>query len=773
MSKAKLESGKTYTLNQIFSKDFEIAIPDLQRDYCWGMMTFDKKGNQQGELVKGFLDSLHRQLEECSQEDGFTPMGLIYGYEWPKGTYQLCDGQQRITTFYLLAGELFRRLQLPFLRDILMTDTVMEDQDYSPSLQYSIRESTLYFLSDLVNNYFLKAQNSLPFNSKDDRDKTGKALKLEGRPAWYFGEYDHDPTIQSMLAALHTIQRFLSDGSIDLNRFADAIASKFTFIYYDMGNRLRGEETFVVLNTSGEPLTPTENLKPILIGGIKDITLSKKVSAEWEDREDWFWKNRLPKELTSDNLSREFYTWFLMSVLKKGRDSIDLLKDFQLLPKDSIKKVQDFFLSMMAVIRWVQVNENALTIFDALSRWLKTETQLDRTKPIEWLRLPQNLEIFLPLIMYYNKFGEENLVHCLRLVAKNFYIGKTTGGKDDSDGLRPYVKLNDIIDVINNETEKGVLENEMWFNFDEKRKREVFNEDVTGLVKLETNNRLRFDFNIVWSTGGYSPEGVAKISEKLEMLHCLGRGNIYDDGGLSPLLKNIKFDGSCDNEESYLISLSNQYRLLKYIKGWGAPTGKQEYVNWQQWCVWFNDDSYLTNLDRAYSDTNFTDLLKSEDLGSTIRDILKITINQINVNRPIFSDLTHKHPERMMQAWLIGKFLVNEKRQSIPDIDNHESLISKFNNKSLCVNKEDGDQNIINKNLPVSIGNICLHHVNRNGPWTVGEQYYNSSSALDTPLFIGYLNIDYERFIKGDITKDEVESTDIFIQDLLGSYLNA
>ncbi len=165
--------------------------------------------------------------------------------------------------------------------------------------------------------------------------------------------------------------------------------------------------------------------------------------------------------------------------------------------------------------------------------------------------------------------------------------------------------------------------------------------------------------------------------------------------------------------------------------------------------------------------------MKSEDLGSTIRDILKITINQINVNRPIFSDLTHKHPERMMQAWLIGKFLVNEKRQSIPDIDNHESLISKFNNKSLCVNKEDGDQNIINKNLPVSIGNICLHHVNRNGPWTVGEQYYNSSSALDTPLFIGYLNIDYERFIKGDITKDEVESTDIFIQDLLGSYLNA
>lgn len=33
---AKLESGKTYTLSQIFSENFTIAVPDLQRDYCWG-----------------------------------------------------------------------------------------------------------------------------------------------------------------------------------------------------------------------------------------------------------------------------------------------------------------------------------------------------------------------------------------------------------------------------------------------------------------------------------------------------------------------------------------------------------------------------------------------------------------------------------------------------------------------------------------------------------------------------------------------------------------
>lgn len=43
---SKLNSGETYTLSQIFSNDFTIAIPDLQRDYCWGLETYDNKGVQ-------------------------------------------------------------------------------------------------------------------------------------------------------------------------------------------------------------------------------------------------------------------------------------------------------------------------------------------------------------------------------------------------------------------------------------------------------------------------------------------------------------------------------------------------------------------------------------------------------------------------------------------------------------------------------------------------------------------------------------------------------
>ena len=74
---SKLESGKTYNLSQIFSNDFIVAIPDLQRDYCWGLETYNNKGKQQGELVSGFLSSLKRKWLDAlnaSNGDTHTPM---------------------------------------------------------------------------------------------------------------------------------------------------------------------------------------------------------------------------------------------------------------------------------------------------------------------------------------------------------------------------------------------------------------------------------------------------------------------------------------------------------------------------------------------------------------------------------------------------------------------------------------------------------------------------------------------------------------------------
>ena len=178
---------------------------------------------------------------------------MFYGYEEPIGHIQLCDGQQRLTTLFLLIGMLNRYSDSQgIFKKYLISEEEMED-DKEPYLLYSIRESTLYFLSDLITHIF--------FNNEIE-------LKQIKEQAWYFKDYDLDPSIQSMLAVLTQIEEIL-ENKTDINDFGKFLLHDLTFLYYDMGSRIKGEETFVIINTTGEPLTATENLKPILLSKIE------------------------------------------------------------------------------------------------------------------------------------------------------------------------------------------------------------------------------------------------------------------------------------------------------------------------------------------------------------------------------------------------------------------------------------------------------------------------------------------------------------------------
>ena len=242
-NKINLISGESYNLAELFSGNRRIIIPDLQRDYCWG--------DNAALLVSDFLNTLLRQFNNKKDRYKRLSLGLIYGYEVPENHVQLCDGQQRITTLYLLVGMLNRwsgdNRFVNFLINGLYSD---KGQTY---LQYSIRESTLYFIDDLVRKFFVSAEVSNIENIDDI-----KACD------WYFDDYNVDYSIQSMLGALSAMEKIRNQIE-DIDEFAEFLLHRLMFIYYDLENRALGEETFVVINTTGEPLTPTENLKPLIL----------------------------------------------------------------------------------------------------------------------------------------------------------------------------------------------------------------------------------------------------------------------------------------------------------------------------------------------------------------------------------------------------------------------------------------------------------------------------------------------------------------------------
>lgn len=279
---AQLKSGETYSLNMIFcGENDKVIIPDLQRDYCWGN---PYSNDSEDSLVSSFMDSINN-LDKSKD----ITMGLIYGYYDKKLTpyhLQLCDGQQRLTTLFLILGILNRMIEGYPYKELIISNFELNDDDNEPHLLYGIRESSLYFLSDLTIHYFLDRNVSI-----DDLDKQ----------PWFLNSYHQDPTINSIRIALKTIETKIKDYE-DKKELGDFLVCRLKFLFYDMTNRQNGEETFVVINTTGEPLSANQNLKPQIIISNPDYkriiekedgsAISFDTAHDWEEMETWFWRKR-------------------------------------------------------------------------------------------------------------------------------------------------------------------------------------------------------------------------------------------------------------------------------------------------------------------------------------------------------------------------------------------------------------------------------------------------------------------------------------------------
>jgi len=448
----KLESGQEYTLKTIFSGKNRIIIPDLQRDYCWGDKAWDKDSKQFKELISGFMDSLISSFKEKPKEK--LTLGLIYGYENPHFSIQLCDGQQRLTTLFLLLGMIYRETKDNDLKTLLISDKELQD-DKEPNLLYAIRESTLYFVSDLVCDFFLK-----------------KEVKIEDikTSEWYFKEYDLDASIQSMINAIKIIETKLKEIS-DYSGFGNFIANNLQMLYYDMGHRTRGEETFVVINTTGEPLTATENLKPILIGNIEDNKKREKASKEWEDREEWFWQNRAINVQTSDDALKDFFIWYWQIRLLQEKSWKDK-KSYTINPNELFQKrplTTEDQEENPSIDKWEE-SKNLVTVHEYFTALVKLVDTCKENKEIikvlksikdeeishKWFRTV-SLDVILPLIAYVKILGDKNLYSFIRRIRKNFFDNKWSERKNNYVDWRHIIQIIELCkkeneDVLNYET---------------------------------------------------------------------------------------------------------------------------------------------------------------------------------------------------------------------------------------------------------------------------------------------------------------------------------
>lgn len=258
-----------------------VEIPLFQRDYAQG-----RQNDPVRRIRADFLDALHSAV--IGEESASVGLDFVYGGT-DNGTLQPLDGQQRLTTLFLLHwyfASLSGRL---------------EEEHGWKNFFYATRQSARMFCESLV-------EHPLPPDTVPSR-------WVKDQP-WYLFMWRHDPTIQSMLVVLDAIHERFSevDPAAAWARLTDAENPAIWFLLLplsglgtDAGEEMRPEDLYIKMNSRGKPLTEFENFKAHFE---KTIAWSPR-SAEFALNVDTRWSDLLWNLRGDDNLIDDEFLRYL------------------------------------------------------------------------------------------------------------------------------------------------------------------------------------------------------------------------------------------------------------------------------------------------------------------------------------------------------------------------------------------------------------------------------------------------------------------------------
>ena len=249
-----------------------ITIPQIQRDYAQGRDMEDVK-----KIRTRFLLNIKKAVT-----DGGVPLTLdfIYGDIDANGVLLPLDGQQRLTTLFLLHWYAAQK------------DGVSDaEQAFLSRFTYKTRPSASAFCEKLVR--FRPTFSSVLSAEIFDQ-------------AWFPSGWRADPTIDSMLVMLDAIDEHFKDVSGLWKRLVQDDAISFYFL--PIKNMGLTDEIYVKMNSRGKPLTTFEHVKADLEGRLEKI--DAKRAEEIAHKMDVEWSNMLWDLRSSNVIDDMFLRYF-------------------------------------------------------------------------------------------------------------------------------------------------------------------------------------------------------------------------------------------------------------------------------------------------------------------------------------------------------------------------------------------------------------------------------------------------------------------------------
>ena len=220
------------------------VVPDYQREYVWN-------DEQVEQLLFDLLDAYNTDNKKAYF------LGTIVTYD-SGSQFELIDGQQRLTTFFVLLCAI-KRIYMNHGEPTSVIDNLV----YSPTMNSD---------GDVINLYHLQLQY----------EDAGNCLELiekgEGRPKYL------TQSGERLFDAFKTIQDFLNERFSDiasLKKFVVFLLNKTSFIRietYDIADALKIFET---INQRGKGLDPMDLLKNMIFRQV-DRSKFKELNMNWK-----------------------------------------------------------------------------------------------------------------------------------------------------------------------------------------------------------------------------------------------------------------------------------------------------------------------------------------------------------------------------------------------------------------------------------------------------------------------------------------------------------
>jgi uncharacterized protein with ParB-like and HNH nuclease domain len=276
---AKIENYK-YTIQEAFRECFYI-VPDYQREYVWT----DKE-------VQQLLEDINEQIDGEASHEYFIGMVLVSPSS-QKGHFEVIDGQQRLTTFFLLLCALKHHFrgdpQHKMISDLIATSYTSTEGDVETSLKLEPRYENSGDVMSIIAEY--------------DADPQATRAAIQAAGITSFG------SLENLVNAYGTLFRYLKDNYDDktkLKKFWGYLATNVVFIQIttDVRSALKIFET---INERGVGLNPMDLLKNLLFTNVSPADFTR-LKDEWK-------KITKPLEKAKEKPLR-FLRYFLMANYK-------------------------------------------------------------------------------------------------------------------------------------------------------------------------------------------------------------------------------------------------------------------------------------------------------------------------------------------------------------------------------------------------------------------------------------------------------------------------